>query len=266
MVQRSTRLVLPLLCWLASLSVPAVGADFYVATNGNDKWSGSLASPNPANTDGPFATLERARDALRRAKAEGKLVAGGAVWIRGGAYSRERSFELTATESGTPQAPVVYRAYSNETPRLLGGRIVRGFVSIQDDAVKARLVAEARDHVVPVDLREQGITNFGRLQSRGFGRSTRPAHLELFFDGQPMTLARWPNVGEWERTAGFPTNTAQGDDHGGKIGALASGFYFAGDRPRRWLRHDDLWVHGYWAWDWANSYERVEALDLWTSA
>jgi len=125
-VQRSTRLVLPLLCWLASLSVPAVGADFYVATNGNDKWSGSLASPNPANTDGPFATLERARDALRRAKAEGKLVAGGAVWIRGGAYSRERSFELTATESGTPQAPVVYRAYSNETPRLLGGRIVRG--------------------------------------------------------------------------------------------------------------------------------------------
>ena len=52
--------------------------------------------------------------------------------------------------------------------------------------------------------------------------------------GEPMLLARWPNVGEWERIAGFPTNTAQGDDHGGKIGALTGGFYFTGDRPRRW--------------------------------
>src|SRR5437899_859528 len=104
-MQRRTALSLLLLsCWLGSLSPSAAGSDFYVATDGNDKWSGSLASPNPANTDGPFATLERARDALRRAKAEGKLVAGGTVWIRGGAYSRERSFELTATDSGTPQA------------------------------------------------------------------------------------------------------------------------------------------------------------------
>ena len=77
-----------------------------------------------------------------------------------------------------------------------------------------------------------------------------------------MTLARWPNTGEWERIAGFPTNTAQSDDHGGRIGALAGGFQFAGDRPRRWQGNDDLWVHGYWAWDWANSYERVESLDL----
>jgi len=23
----------------------------------------------------------------------------------------------------------------------------------------------------------------------------------------------------------------------------------------------NLWVHGYWAYDWANSYERVESID-----
>jgi hypothetical protein len=239
-----------------------VAVDFYVATNGNDGWSGTLAAPNPARSDGPVATLERAREALRRAKAEGQIVTGGTVWIRGGTYSRERSFELTAADSGAPQAPIVYRAYTNETPRLLGGRIVRGFLPIKDNAVKARLAAEARAHVLQVDLPEHGITNFGALRSRGFGRSTTPAHLELFFDGQPMTLARWPNTGEWERIAGFPTNTAQGDDHGGRIGALAAGFQFSGDRPRRWQGNGDLWVHGYWAWDWANSYERVESLDL----
>jgi hypothetical protein len=195
-------------------------------------------------------------------RGDGKLDARATVWIRGGSFPRARSFQLTASDSGTPQNPIVYRACTNETPRLLGGRIVRGFVPVKDTAAGARLAPEARSHVVELDLRARGITNLGCLQSRGFGRPTSPAHLELFFDGQPMTLARWPNTGAWERIAGFPTNTAQGDEHGGNIAALAGGFYFAGDRPRRWQRSDDFWVHGYWAWDWANSYERIESLDL----
>jgi hypothetical protein len=35
----------------------------------------------------------------------------------------------------------------------------------------------------------------------------------------------------------------------------------SGDRPNRWKDTGDLWVHGYWSWDWANSYERVTKLD-----
>src|SRR5436190_19146000 len=33
---------------------------FFVATNGNDSWSGRLPSPNRAGTDGPFVTFKRA--------------------------------------------------------------------------------------------------------------------------------------------------------------------------------------------------------------
>src|SRR5262249_35845217 len=40
------------------------------------------------------------------------------------------------------------------------------------------------------------------------------------------------------------------------------GFYITGDRPRRWHDTSDLWVHGYWAYDWANSYERVASVDV----
>ena len=40
------------------------GADFYVASNGNDTWSGTLTAPNSALTDGPFATPPRAQTAL----------------------------------------------------------------------------------------------------------------------------------------------------------------------------------------------------------
>ena len=50
--------------------VPVEKADFYVATNGNDSWSGTLDSPNSDKTDGPFATIERAQKAVRELKAK----------------------------------------------------------------------------------------------------------------------------------------------------------------------------------------------------
>jgi len=43
-------------------------ADFYLSPNGSDAWSGTLSNPNAQGTDGPFATLERARDAVRDLK------------------------------------------------------------------------------------------------------------------------------------------------------------------------------------------------------
>jgi hypothetical protein len=45
-------------------------ADFYVAGDGNDRWSGTLPAQNDAGTDGPFATIERAREAVRDLKAK----------------------------------------------------------------------------------------------------------------------------------------------------------------------------------------------------
>ena len=45
-------------------------ATFYVSPEGNDAWSGKLPAPNKQESDGPFATLVRARDAIREMKAE----------------------------------------------------------------------------------------------------------------------------------------------------------------------------------------------------
>ncbi|MDP4285170.1 MAG: hypothetical protein Q8891_12150 [Bacteroidota bacterium] len=45
-------------------------ADFYVATLGDDRWSGTLAEPNNDKTDGPFLTLARAQQAIRELKSK----------------------------------------------------------------------------------------------------------------------------------------------------------------------------------------------------
>jgi len=57
----------------------------YVATNGKDTWPGTLPEPNATGTDGPLATLRRARDAVRGLRdAEGRLPGPVTVRVRGG--------------------------------------------------------------------------------------------------------------------------------------------------------------------------------------
>lgn len=46
----------------------SVRGDFFVASDGDDQWSGTLAAPNAARTDGPFATVTRAQRAVRELK------------------------------------------------------------------------------------------------------------------------------------------------------------------------------------------------------
>jgi len=143
---------------------------------------------------------------------------------------------------------------------VIGGKKVGHFAPVKDPAILERLGPAARGHVLQCDLRACGVTDFGKLSRRGFGGSMAPAHFELFHDGQRMTLARWPNEG-FTRIAGIPAGAGQGDEHGGTLGKLDAGFHYEGDRPSRWKSLDDIWVHGYWAWDWANSYEAVESID-----
>ena len=237
---------------LLALSCPA--AELYVSPVGSDTNSGTLAKP--------FATFERARDEARRLRQDGKPPKGGlTIWLGGGDYFRTNAFELSAADSGAPDAPIVWRARPGEAVRLIGGRRLSGFEPVTDPAILARLPEAARAHVMQADLKTLGITDFGQLRSRGFGRPLTPAHCELFFGSHPMTLARWPNEGEWERITGYPDTGAGKDEHGGQVGKLEEGFTYTGDRPRRWKDTSDLWVHGYWSWDWANSYER--GYNLW---
>jgi len=245
--------ILPLFCF--AVGAVTAAADLFVSPTGSDA--------DPGSKPKPFATLERARDAVRELKRAGRLQKSGlTVWLREGDFLRTNALELTAADSGAAVGPVVWRAYSNERVRLLGGRALTGFQPVRNAAVLARLDQAAQGHVLQLDLRALGITNYGEMKSRGFGRPTTPAHCELFFAGRPMTLARWPNEGAWEKLAGFPPGSGKGDDHGGAIGDLPGGFLYSGERPRRWRDTSDLWVHGFWAWDWANSYERVTTLDL----
>jgi len=219
----------------------AAPLEFTVATDGSDE--------NPGTRAQPFASLERARGAIRAARGAGPLSPGGAtVWLREGTYFRENAFELSAEDAGTEQAPVIYSAWPGEQVRLVGGRMVSDFGPVTDPAVLERLSPGARANVLQSDLPAQGITDFGGLKPRGFSRPMHEAALELFFGGTPMTLARWPNDG-FVRITSTP-----GGEQGGAFG-------YDGNQPGLWQEEPDVWLHGYWYYDWADSYERVAGID-----
>ncbi len=114
-----------LLLALPCLCLPAT--TFYVSPSGRDSFSGTLPSPNPAHTDGPFATIVAARDAVRALKASAPLTAPVDVLIRAGTYRLSDPLVFTPADSGTEAAPITYAAYPGEHPLISGGRTITGW-------------------------------------------------------------------------------------------------------------------------------------------
>lgn len=229
-----------LLFLLLALQVGRVqSAEWFVASDGSDS--------NPGTQAQPLATLQAARDRIRdwkRTTAPGEQAV--TVWIRGGVYELTAPLELTGDDSGTSAAPVTYAAFGNEDVQILGGRLVTRSAPAGDSPLTTRLTDEARRSVRMADLRSLGMDDFGRLEARGYDRQMFPAGLEVFLGGRPLPLAGWPNDG-WARVTELRTEET-----------LVT---FSARGPRPWQTTQDVWLHGFWANDWADSYDRAWAAD-----
>jgi len=255
-----------LLAFCLALAAPARALELFVSPTGNDSWNGRAPEPTADGKSGPFATLERARDEARAlAKAKKWPKKGLTVTVRGGDYFLGATFALGPEDSGKPGAPLVFRAREGEVPRLSGGREVGGWKLVSDPAVLSRLDPAIRAEACEADLTALGIADAGVISRRGFGVQRTPAWPELFFNDVPQTLARYPND-EWLTISALaedalpvsgPANVpADSFFTAGKDGS-SRGFITSDPRPRRWASFDDVWMHGYWAFDWADTYERI---------
>ncbi len=111
----------------------AICGEFHVSPSGNDQ--------NTGTRDAPFATLERARDAIRELKAQGPLSEPFRVVVADGLYPLRKPFVLLPQDSGTPAAPVVYEAAPGGKPVFSGGRII-GDWKRSDDGVWMTKIAQ----------------------------------------------------------------------------------------------------------------------------
>ena len=94
--------------------------ELYVASGGHDENSGSKAKP--------FATLQRARDQVR------KLIAAGLknnviVWVRGGTYTLQDTLVFGLEDSGTNEHSIAYQAVPGEEPVISSGVAIESWRS-----------------------------------------------------------------------------------------------------------------------------------------
>jgi len=143
-----------------------VKATFFVANSGNDAWSGKLAEPNAEKTDGPFATLARSRNAVRKVKSGG-LKEPITVMVRGGKYYLHTTLALSAADSGSEDCPITYMAYPDEKPILSGGRKVTGWKPYKGKILQCEFPEAKRSAVI---------------------------FRQLFADGEPQIRARYPDL------------------------------------------------------------------------
>jgi len=104
--------------------MPEPTTTFHISVDGDDRWSGTLAQPNATRTDGPFASLDRARKALRAIETKSQPLR---VLLRGGTYPLTDTVRFDAADSGSAQAPITFAAYPGETPVISGGQRITGW-------------------------------------------------------------------------------------------------------------------------------------------
>ena len=199
-------------------------ADYYVATNGSDSWSGTLASPAADGNDGPFATVGRAREAVR----EGGRAEAVSVLVRGGTYRLERPLVFGPEDSGTAAAPVTYAAYPGETPVLSGGRVISGFR--QEGRLWVTTVPEAA--------------------------AQRWPFLQLFVNGERRRRARTPDEGYLRMVGALPPVRVEGKD---EFGPNKTGFRFRRGDVEEWARLGDVNIVLIHSWE--NSIHPVASVD-----
>jgi hypothetical protein len=143
--------------------------EFYVTPTGDDGNTGTL--------ERPFATIDRARKAVRgTAREDGEVT----VFLRSGTYHLKEPLQFTSDDTGHNASPVVYRSYPGEKAVISGGVELAGLSWRR--------------------WKEGIMRTWVDMEKHGY-----PAFDQLYIDGLLMRMARYPN---YDSTAQFLGGTS----------------------------------------------------------
>lgn len=206
------------------LTVPAAALDLHVSPTGSDKDPGTAAKP--------FATIARARDAIRALQKRGPLTEPVTVILAGGTYTLQQPLQFGPEDSGSSAAPITYTAAEGAKVFIDGGRRISGWKR-----------HDARLWVVDIPEVAQGTWRFR----------------QLFLNGEKRTRARNPNAG-FHFVAGCPEGTPATVHYHNDCQT----FEFApGDVRPDWTNLNDVEVIVYHFW--TDSHLPIQSVDTATN-
>ncbi len=255
-----------------------IKGDFYVSTKGDDN--------NNGTKDAPFLTIEKAIEAVRKTDKTGRK--GITVLIEAGEYGVS-SLEFIKEDSGTKDCPITYCSYNGEV-------VINGGATLSNDDFESvknypefskRLSDEAQENVVVIDLTKKPYSltedDWGKIYAIGSyhtansydGDYVGPLYCELFVDDIRQTVSRYPDndylyteevvkTGLGKESDGALTEVKNWD----KIRNPESDVYRVNselaEKISGWENLDDIWMFGFWKYDWADASSPIGSFNAQT--
>ena len=242
-----------------------VEGDIYVSKHGADDNTGT-------KTD-PFLTISRAIQEVKSIDKTGKdkIV----VCINAGEYNID-PLEFNSQAGGNENCKVIYTAYNGEV-RLNAGITLNqsDFASVNNYSYIAdRLSSKAKENVMVVDLMSEpyklSSSDWGQLYTVGTyntadrytGQTTGAMYSELFINDERQSLARYPNNGyiytDKVVSVGKNSNNKANGDPAGDVYKVNDNL---AKRIANWKNPQDVWMYGFWQYDWADGSTPIESFD-----
>ena len=199
---------------------------------------------------GMLRSISDAVDAIRNLPASQRAM-GVVVTIAGGDYMGvSNHLTLGPSDSGLRHAPIIFQADADDPVPVK----MHGGINIPPPAFERAGTAPNGLPIWRADLKGLGLTRLTSFFNTGW-TCANGNRTEMFFQGQPMTLARHPNKdgsGVWQY---FRVGSVSDDEFGAGTDDTTSKPVPA-DAP--WLNDShSLWVHGFWNQDWQDTFEKV---------
>ena len=232
----------------------------------------------------PFGSLEEARLAIRALGREKRKYTSIVVEVEDGEYP-VKSLVFEKEDGGTKKCPIVYKAKDPGKVTLNGGLALdpADFSPVTDPEVTARLGKGAAEKVVCLPLYDRGITaeDVGKLGAIGSyhtaarydGDWIQDPYCELFYNDRRMNLARWPDEG-FARTVtvvsegygleSVDSNHEKRDDWYETRNPESDVYQISKEMAARvdsWATFEDVWMFGYWSYDWADASTPIGSFD-----
>jgi hypothetical protein len=184
---------------LAFASIGCSQREFYVSPQGSDRNEGTI--------DAPFATIDRAKEAVRKAleQTDEDIT----VYLRGGMYQLKESVVFGPQDGGKDNQRVIYRNYKGEEPVISAGVRVNGWkkLDVKPDGLPEKAfgkvyVAEIPEGIDKFYCLYDGFYRLPRARGEGFtpvqdandpNRSTTQLHYP-----KDALIKNWENITDVE--------------------------------------------------------------------
>lgn len=258
------RITVLILCALFVFGTVTLAAEnqviYYVSEKSETGGNGSF--------ERPFKTLEEARNAVKKLKNRtGYPTNGVCIYIREGNYE---PLSLTGADSGADNAPVTYSAYNGEKVVISGG----GKLNFSDFKISSdeRIRSEAKGKIYEYDLKENGISDYGSLGVTGHSQyylsiwgwapiEAGTANPTVLFDGEQMTLARYPNNGYMNISRVYEYGSVSDKNENPAAQMVGMKFSLNDDRVSSWANAAEPWIFGLWKYDWSDMTTPIVNID-----